>query len=652
VSERWPGKIFPRNLTARADRVVAGNPVNSRPEAGVDNCFPGLEFDQRNLDERFFPGFSFYYHRRDGARASSVPPELAGDGPLYLWALKGRFFVQEPEPSVVALQGQGGMSVWRRVHDLLPGTVAIVVGPKPGFGALFMSWMRWELDNTYAAAQAGGTPQPVVQRDERGVLGFAAYAAQRARYLDDDGVIDPGAYQPGELTKTMCAPWIYDFRDCSCFFWSSNKPDLVNVEHDGELQPYVNFFRRDRTGPPQPDVDYSDKHENGRLVQRRDAELTVADLAQGAWQRLPVVLDDTESASASAPAERAPSEIARHMDVEDAVADLTYLATVEHALTVEYLYALYSLDAPPRGAPPAADETARHVAAAQRQILEIAVDEMRHLMWANTALSLLGQPPSIARAQRIGLRPRTTRSGFPVAERAPALDRPFVLRRLDAAALDEFIAIEAPSKKVGSGLDGMYVYVLEMLQLKRDTIPCARELIPLIKLIVDEGHRHWERLTNVKATLAGIPEARYLRALSDEPPGPRQARYLQTCDAYYAVLLQSVAFAMTLGREAQPQLIAAAIRLMHDLDEIARVVAGEGYLPRFTAPAADYGHAPRAAARERLHRAFDAHAAGDAGEALLAAAHRLRFARHAAEVDAIALRHAAGRTRTDAAPSP
>ena len=51
-------KIFPRNLTARAAlaaRKVLGNPVTTMLESGVGNCFPGLEFDVRVLDNRFFP---------------------------------------------------------------------------------------------------------------------------------------------------------------------------------------------------------------------------------------------------------------------------------------------------------------------------------------------------------------------------------------------------------------------------------------------------------------------------------------------------------------------------------------------------------------------------------------------------------------------
>ena len=48
-------KIHPRNRTAANDQPIAGNPVSARLESGVGNCFPGLEFDIRNLERRFFP---------------------------------------------------------------------------------------------------------------------------------------------------------------------------------------------------------------------------------------------------------------------------------------------------------------------------------------------------------------------------------------------------------------------------------------------------------------------------------------------------------------------------------------------------------------------------------------------------------------------
>src|SRR5918995_1044265 len=91
-------KVFPRNLTARADFLVTGNPANTRPESGVDNCYPGLEFDQRNVDKAFFPGLIFEFHRSDGAILQRVVPGGApaqegltdDDLPLYLWAVIGR----------------------------------------------------------------------------------------------------------------------------------------------------------------------------------------------------------------------------------------------------------------------------------------------------------------------------------------------------------------------------------------------------------------------------------------------------------------------------------------------------------------------------------------------------------------------------------
>src|SRR5882672_9961961 len=58
-----PVKLLPRNVAAlrpgqnaaAAALLVAGNSVSTRLESGVGNCFPGLEFDARNLERRFFP---------------------------------------------------------------------------------------------------------------------------------------------------------------------------------------------------------------------------------------------------------------------------------------------------------------------------------------------------------------------------------------------------------------------------------------------------------------------------------------------------------------------------------------------------------------------------------------------------------------------
>src|SRR5437016_2260615 len=75
-------KIFPLNLTAQAAAKVPGNPVTTRLEGGVGNCFPGLEYDHRNLDRRFFPGLVFQLGSATGAellRVDTTDPDLSPD---------------------------------------------------------------------------------------------------------------------------------------------------------------------------------------------------------------------------------------------------------------------------------------------------------------------------------------------------------------------------------------------------------------------------------------------------------------------------------------------------------------------------------------------------------------------------------------------
>ncbi|MBV8823950.1 MAG: hypothetical protein JO220_03015 [Hyphomicrobiales bacterium] len=671
-------KIFPRNLTARAGYIVTGNPTNSRPEAGVDNCYPGLEFDQRNLDQRFFPGMTFYYHRADGARlieahaSTGLTPDDIANPPLYLWGMMGRHLVTEVDPSTVSFQQQSGMEVWRRVHDLLPGLVAIMIGPTPGLGISGPS--TDELQAAYKAASASGGTLSKVVRSVDGKVQYAVFAGPRARYLDEQGVIDPHAYAPGDITKTMCAPWMYDFRDCYCFYWSSNKPDIVNVEYDDEILRNVNFIRRleHRVGRPPSDVDY--------YPNRRDLELTYKNMVEGWSQKLPVVLNDTETPSAIGGIRRTVSPAAHQLNIDDVAIELAYLATVEHALTVEYLYAYYSLNPPTRSRDPnrardklsgmpahpriPGDETANRVAAAADQIFAIATDEMRHFMWANLALKLLGAPSSTGRAEHIAEPPEPGKNRRKPLRGANIsyLNRPFELRPLDAATLEWFISVEAPSRHINEGLDGMYVYILEALELRRHQVGCADRLIPMIKLIIDEGEGHWERFSRIKETLAGIPESVYLRPLKATPPGQPQLQYLDICDSYYGVLLDAISLSVSVGWEAQPKLTQAAIRLMENLDEMALVVCEQGYLPRFTLSrpkeepvrprpalaaalaALPLDRTPALAPKIDLLRSGYSNIAamlgnvaqsGGPADRLLAARHQQRLALHIAEVDNI-----------------
>jgi len=77
-------------------------------------------------------------------------------------------------------------------------------------------------------------------------------------FADDTAVIAEALAEAGELTQGLCSPWQNDYRECSCYYWASARPDFVNVEagRDG-LARGDNWLQKTRTGDYVPD-DYAD----------------------------------------------------------------------------------------------------------------------------------------------------------------------------------------------------------------------------------------------------------------------------------------------------------------------------------------------------------------------------------------------------------
>ena len=134
---------MPRNLTANADYVVTGNPSISRPESGVGNTWPGLEYDDCTLERRFFPGLYFEFHRGEGAILTQVyegsDPNIKGltneDLPLYLWGYIGKRDPQEENVSFFSFDSFDGQEVWNHLHNLSPGQIVLILGPEPGISS-------------------------------------------------------------------------------------------------------------------------------------------------------------------------------------------------------------------------------------------------------------------------------------------------------------------------------------------------------------------------------------------------------------------------------------------------------------------------------------------------------------------------------------
>ena len=230
---------------------VLGNPVSTLMDSGVGNCFPGLEFDLRQLDVRFFPGLVFDFlgvtpagpDGTQGARLLYCDPgddpivadSATRDGPAWITDLKRQY--AGPEGSALGsgtwylhFVEQDGKRIMLYDYSLYQNAASLV--PYEGETAWWIiRLIEPEKPLTIALTQRApdGSPTgtPVVLNGRRRV------------FVNDEGMIDP-VYHPGELTSSMCSPWTHDFRDCACHYWASNHPDVVLGEVADPIQMYLN----------------------------------------------------------------------------------------------------------------------------------------------------------------------------------------------------------------------------------------------------------------------------------------------------------------------------------------------------------------------------------------------------------------------------
>ena len=116
---------------------------------------------------------------------------------------------------------------------------------------------RAEVECDSARRRLGRTAQPP-RKGRRAAELFAVDLEIRPFFEDDSAVISRAFAKAGELTQGLCSPWQNDYRECSCYYWASARPDFVNVETEANgLSTGDNWFQRKRTGSYVPD-DYAD----------------------------------------------------------------------------------------------------------------------------------------------------------------------------------------------------------------------------------------------------------------------------------------------------------------------------------------------------------------------------------------------------------
>ncbi len=562
-----PGQIRvkPRNLTARAAYKVPGNPDNTRLDGSVGNCFPGLEMDVRNLDRRFFPGLVF--------NAARVPLNPVPEAPKNSQGFHLVFVDYFYDPMLPDNSSED----W--VQTLLEAYSGDV-GAKLSQGRWFLSWVEQsgkrisfkEEDGTpydglmiwrFIRSLEHGDDKPVSialeRRNHEGIVDTEQVVLHgfRRQYRTEAGVFSE-AYDPGELTQSLCNPWSHDFRDCGCHYWPSNHPDVVMAEvaHDDQLpsgqsknpieaETYLDWLRSDKS--PSGNVAALNTVEQNRPYQIDHYQVNQM------WSELPIVVEGRETGEVYEVDPELPG-VEPYDTPEAMIEDLkTRLAAMEMTLSLQYLYAYFSLADPETADTKKWPTLKDDLIFARRSVLEVAIGEMTHMRWANQLLWEL-EPE--------GYEPVLTPSDTLPAGKGKT--QPRELRPLTAEALADFIEIERP----GGTIDRAYAQCVATLE-QEDLFP-ERRLYALAVRIDTDGDEHFLRFSQMKDVLAkydtGEDTPAYLRPI--EVGTEAQAK---TALYLYAKVRDGLASAYTLEARGKFEDSQAYIQQVRDDMKLFRV---------------------------------------------------------------------------------
>ena len=215
--------LDPKNLSAQLRYRAAGNPPTTTPVSAIANCFPGLEFDLRNIWRRIFVGLILH-------EADNLVVDVEPTAPPQAAALKGK--------RLVAVNGSP--------------VSAPVMGPTTVGGAtqtlVSQAFLEWSNSLADIVTRPGSMVTCTFQdNDPNGFpVGPVVTVDLTVRRLLDGAVLARDAVQPGELTQSLCSPWQNDYRECGCYYWAASRPDYVNVDTTGATSVGHNWLQKNR----------------------------------------------------------------------------------------------------------------------------------------------------------------------------------------------------------------------------------------------------------------------------------------------------------------------------------------------------------------------------------------------------------------------
>jgi hypothetical protein len=256
-------------LSGQISYKAKGNPICSRPVSSVANCCPGLEVDFRAVWRRMFRGIELREH--DNRVIKMEQDWSTALRPLDSTAQQPFDLTDHRLLRVVLPATDGGKEtsllmmtpIWGPASSDTEAKISLTTADNP-HGLAALEWsnalarvlpykgLRVRCDFT---AEPAKHHQPLSE-DPKNYVSFSCEV--RSFFEADTAVISNELAEPGELTQGLCSPWQNDYRECSCYYWASARPDYVNVELSSSgLSVGDNWMQKKRTKSYVAD-DYSD----------------------------------------------------------------------------------------------------------------------------------------------------------------------------------------------------------------------------------------------------------------------------------------------------------------------------------------------------------------------------------------------------------
>jgi hypothetical protein len=503
-----PPKFIALNATAaRRQDYLTGNPVNTRLEAGVGNCFPGLEMDLRNLERRFFPFLQVDFLTDGQNTIQVVQVDTAGvngsnisreDKAAYA-AIAADMENNSVTWSIVQIQGTFGVFGVKTLSiPALDGTAVRNGLPPDSWTAVRLLPEGAPVTITAVRLDSNGTPSTRV-----------TLTGNRVAYLDENGAFS-SLFEPGELTQSLCSPWTHDFRDCACFYWASNHPDIalppapISAAEDQRWRVTVPWERSDRGTPDNPSA-----HANASGDGTR--ELRYYEINQR-WQELDFVVEGREQ---RLPYRAGIFSAKPFATLDQLGANLRYAAGVERAAIQTYLTAAFSINPTPADVGTLRTDALTSFA----ELMRVAISEMRHLRVVNDIMREL----NTSFHSSVPFRPALQLAAdFPSSIEHP---KPAGEGRLTPEVLEDFIDVEKPSDT----LDGLYARIF--VTLDNLGFPTFAQII---RSVMADGFDHYETFLDMREWLARHNPNDYL--LNLRQPAPREPTHQRLQELLLQVL--------------------------------------------------------------------------------------------------------------------